>query len=574
MKKLKVLFIWPNYEDTMLGLPLGFAYLISNCRSEKFEFKLIDCKLDGLNSSDSDLVRRIDALSPTIIAVSASSSNFNEALEILHTSKNLDKDIITIIGGPHATAYGRQAFECEDIDFLFMGEAEVGFKEFLDSFVDENAKAYSEINGLAYKDNNGNRYFSEPAKIENLDSLIPPDYDAINLEGYIEKGYNYLSGKKRCAPIYCTRGCPYECKFCSVPSISGKKVRKHSVPYLINMVKYLYEKKGIRGFNVVDDNFTFYVNFAKDFCREIIKLGFPDIEFNSPNGIRMQRGDFELWTLMKQAGWNTITVAPESGSPRILQLMKKDLDPDVVPGIVAEMKKAGLKINGFFILGFPGETIEDLQKTEKLISLCHFDNISATFFQPMPGTPIYDELIKQGELSAQQLPGYFGDSDTHLYMAKSLEGIDLPTYRRKLLKLTWVSEAVENLSTHEDLSSLNNIFVVGAGTFAVRVLEKLGQCVIPVGGIVDELLQADMFHGINVFSFNRNTFEKSKVRNSIFLMAISDQHYRSNALGRLVNNGVPPDRILYFEPSAFDEIFDKQFIPLLKKIPYFKQHDL
>ena len=573
MEKLRVLFVWPNYQDTMLGLPLGIGYLISNCRDERFEFELIDCALDDLKSTDPELAHKIKAFSPSILAISASSSNFNEAVAILRMSKELNGDITTIIGGPHATAYGRQAFEGKEIDFLFMGEGEIGFKDFLRSFVEPNAKNYSEIEGLAYKDKNGNQYFSEPANIENLDSLLPPDYDSINLDRYIDKGYHYLSSKERCVPIYATRGCPYRCKFCSVPSISGNIVRKHSISYLANIIKYLYEKKKIRGFNIVDDNFTFDVSFAKDFCREIIKLNLQDIEFNSPNGVRMQRGDFELWALMKKAGWNIITVAPESGSPRVLKLMKKDLDPCEVPAIITDMKKAGLGINGFFMLGFPGETIEDLKETENLIRLCRFDNLSVTSFQPMPGTPIYDELIEQGDLCTHQLPGYFCDSDndTLVYKTKSLDGIDLLKYRKQLEKLSWFNDGLETLSMDENLDEVANLFIAGAGSYTVRILEKLEKFGIPVDGIVDEISSTEKIRELNIYSLNRNTFDKEKIGNSIFLVAISGQHYRSNAFGRLLNNGVPLNRIIYIEPSVFDVTFENQLMQLFRKIPYFKQ---
>lgn len=411
MKKLKVLCVWPKNEAGLLSIPLGFAYLFSNCADPSFEFGLIDCVLDDLPADAPGFIARVRDFSPAVLAISGSSANFGQTVAILRAVRELDPEIITIVGGPHATAYGRQAFANPDIDFLFMGEAEIGLKELLKVLAGKSSQQVSDIRGLAYKDRDGACHFSEPARIENLDALLLPDYDAVNIDRYIEAGSTYLSTKERCAPIYCTRGCPYHCKFCSVPSISGRKLRRHSVPYLIDNIKYLYERKEIRGFNVVDDNFTFDIEFAKEFCRQVIASGFEEIEFNSPNGIRMQRGDSELWTLMKHAGWQTITVAPESGSQRVLQLMGKDLDLRPVPGIIADMKKAGLLINGFFMSGYPGETEDDLRETEKFIKTCGFDNVYVASFQPMPGTQIYAELVANGTLCTHHLPGYFGTTE-------------------------------------------------------------------------------------------------------------------------------------------------------------------
>ena len=411
MDKLRVLFVWPKNEGGLLSIPLGFAYLFGNCLDEQFKFGLIDCVLDHLSGTDPEFINRVTSFSPSVLAVSGSSSNFSETQSILQAVKKLDRKIVTIVGGPHVTACGPQVIEQENIDFLFLGEAEIGFKQFLKSLSGQSTTSFAEIQGLVYRDKDGACHFSEPARIENLDALSLPDYDAVNIDRYIEAGSTYLSTKERCAPIYCTRGCPYHCKFCSVPSISGRTLRRHSVPYLIDNIKYLYERKKIRGFNVVDDNFTFDIEFAKEFCRQVIASGFEEIEFNSPNGIRMQRGDSELWTLMKHAGWQTITVAPESGSQRVLQLMGKELDLSPVPGIIADMKKAGLLINGFFMSGYPGETEDDLRETEKFIKTCGFDNVYVASFQPMPGTQIYEELVANGTLCTHHLPGYFGTTE-------------------------------------------------------------------------------------------------------------------------------------------------------------------
>lgn len=558
MNKLRVLFIWPRNEDTMLGVPLGYAYLLSNCRGEAFEFELLDCILDNLESGNPRLLERVRAFAPQMVAISAASSNFPEATAILRSIKAWNPQVVTLLGGPHATVYGPHAFACPDLDFLFRGEGEVGLKAFFEAVRAAAPERYPQIPGLAYRDGEGQPFFNAPAKIDDLDALSYPDYEAIALDRYIEQGYNYMAGKARCAPIYCTRGCPYICKFCSVPSVSGKRVRKHSVPYLIGLVHYLYEEKGIRGFNVVDDNFTFDVDFAKEFCREIIRLGLEDLEFNSPNGIRMQRGDAELWSLMRQAGWKSVTVAPESGSKRVLQLMKKDLDPGLVPGIVVDMKQAGLRVKGFFIIGYPGETPEDLRQTARLIEGCRFDEISVTYFQPMPGTPVCDELIAQGELSPNQLPGYFGNGDNPVYVTRSLAGFDLPLYRSYLVSLVENRDNFVQLLTTDRLQSLTDIYVVGSGSFAAKLIDKLNEFDLPVTGVIDEIHEGPTFHGVRVYSVLRGDLDRSRSANAIFLMAISIDQYRRNAVERLGSRGVPKRRILYFDPVIFEKIFSSK----------------
>jgi radical SAM superfamily enzyme YgiQ (UPF0313 family) len=200
---------------------------------------------------------------------------------------------------------------------------------------------------------------------------------------------------------------------------------------MIRWITFLYEEYNIRGFSIIDDNFTFYTDYAKDFCKEVIKLSYNDVEFNTPNGVRMQRSDSELWKLMKQAGWKGVTVAPESGSERVLKSMRKNLNVKEIPAIIKNIKKAGLKVRGFFMVGYPGETLEDLEKTKKLIKKCKFFNLSISYFQPMPGTPIYDELVEKKEIHPDTMPALFDDK-IKSYRSPTLAGVDLSRFRYKM----------------------------------------------------------------------------------------------------------------------------------------------
>ncbi len=142
---------------------------------------------------------------------------------------------------------------------------------------------------------------------------------------------------------------------------------------MIKWIKYLDYKQHIRYINIIDDNFTYNVDFAKSVCRKLIKMNLKNLRFGTPNGIRFQRSDAELFKLMKQAGWEFIIVAPESGSEKTLEKMGKHLNLADLPGKVKEIKEAGLKCIGFFMVGYPGETKNDIKKTVQLIRRTPFD---------------------------------------------------------------------------------------------------------------------------------------------------------------------------------------------------------
>lgn len=420
---MKIALIWPKGFDTNYVLPLALGYLKSNLDQNKHEVKIIDCSLRKLDSDSPILRQEIIDYNPDVAGISCWATTYYEAVKILGVVKSINKDIITVIGGVHATTYPDRTMEHPEIDFLFRGEAELSFPVFMDKLANENPKNENVL-GLTYR-SNGSLIKNPPERRDDIDEITWPDYDAIDLEGYIKSGYRLHTTIKRNAPIWVTRGCPYRCTFCTAPLQNGKKVRTHSVDYMVRLVKHLYFEKNIRQINIIDDNFTFHTEYAKDFCRAIIGLNLEDLRFNTPNGIRVQRTDKELLNLMREAGWKSLIIAPESGSKAILEKMQKDLDPDIVPDKVREIREAGLKCSGFFIIGYPDETIEDIEATVHLIKKCRFNFFFLNNFQPLPGTPLYDQLVKRGEIKDGLMPKNFSDG-VRAYTPEALKNVNFP----------------------------------------------------------------------------------------------------------------------------------------------------
>jgi radical SAM superfamily enzyme YgiQ (UPF0313 family) len=363
---------------------------------------------------------------PDVVGVSCWSTEYEEAIQIIKRVKRIDQGIVTVLGGIHTTSYAKEVIKNNDVDFLIRGEAEQSFSKFLDEICKDSSDL-SKVSGLVYRSKDGVVIFNELKLEDNLDNIKIPNYDAIRLDEYIKLGYRYASRNKRNAPIMVTRGCPYRCNYCAGPIQNGKRIRSHSLDYVIDWVKFLYYEKEIRTINIIDDNFTFNTEYAKSFCEAIIKLNLKDLTFGTPNGIRMQRTDVELFTLMKRAGWECIFIAPESGSINTLKRMKKDLDPAIIPQKVREIKEAGLYVVGFFIVGYPGETKDDIQATAKLIRSSRFDYFSIFKFQPLPGTPIFEELVECGEISKDFLPTHQFTGNTP-YCPNELKNFNFGTF--------------------------------------------------------------------------------------------------------------------------------------------------
>ncbi len=465
-QRRRIALLWPRGFDpsTTISLPLG--YLKSNVDPERYDVRIIDCALDQLDSTSAELRYRLQDFAPDVVGVSTWSPMYPEAVALVQLAKSLDPGVVTVMGGAHASSYADRCMDVAELDYVFSGEADLSFAVFLDQLA-EGEPDWARVQGLVWRGADGQLRRNDPERADDLDVIALPDYDAIRLEDYNAQGYRWNSPPIGNAPLWVTRGCPYRCQYCAAPDLNGRPVRTHSIEYMRTWIQQLYDR-GVRWFNIIDDNFTYHVKYAKAFCRMVIEMDLPGAGFGTPNGIRMLRGDAELWRLMKQAGWRHLLVAPESGSNDTLERMKKDLKLGEVPRVVREIQDAGLRCQAFFILGYPGETAADIEETFRLIRKCRFNFVFLANFQPLPGTPIYDELVAKGEIEDGLLPFAFSDGirvytppelldfnfskfilKTHLMMAASnprnvpyhasiLFHLYKPSFvAKKLLKTTW-----------------------------------------------------------------------------------------------------------------------------------------
>lgn len=429
---MKVALVWPYGNDYTYSIPLGLGYLVSNCSSPGVEFKIFDGTLYDAPYHSAMFKDFLLKYRPDMLGISCWSKTFPETIEILKLAKMLLPNVITVLGGIHPTVYAEKTLEISLADYVLVGESEFTFKSFIENI--SNNEELLKIPGLVTKNSTG--VTKNPLCLPmNLDDITFPDYSAIELTKYFDKGYRYFSRTSRNAPIWMTRGCPYQCKFCSAPLINGKKIRMHSVEYGIEWIDMLYKDFGVRHINIIDDNFTFYADYTKNFCEALIKKNYHNFTIYAANGIRAQRTDFETLRLMKRAGWKTITVAPESGSRRVLKLMKKELDPDIWVSKVREIKEAGLRSHGLFLIGYPGETIQDIQETEKLIQKSKFDSIGIQYFQPLPGTPVYDDLVERGEIEDSLLPN--STTGSRVYVTTNLTNFNFSRFALKMYLLNF-----------------------------------------------------------------------------------------------------------------------------------------
>lgn len=401
----KILFIWPYGAFDRATLPLAYTYLIPVLRRQGYHVDFLDCAVEEIPPDSPQFRQALEYYQPDIVGVSAWSVHKTMATHALQRVKEFSTDILTMAGGPHFSGDPGYSLASDAgvIDFVFKGEAEESLIQFLQLIAQDgwSIDDLNQVPGLCYLRADGEVHETDAKSPASLDGLGQPDYECINLPLYLKKGYAYRSESRQQAAILTTRGCPYTCDFCSAPFLNGRRVRKHSPAYLLELLKTLYVEFDIRHFNIIDDNFTFDVPYAKQFCKMVLdnQEWLRGVSFGTPNGIRIEKTDADLFYLMKAAGWKRVIVAPESGSQKMVDLMAKHLKLSIVPEKVAQIQKAGLECEAFFIVGHPGEDRETVEATKQFIQDVKFDLVSLHLFQPLEGTPIYSELVTMGTLA-------------------------------------------------------------------------------------------------------------------------------------------------------------------------------
>jgi radical SAM superfamily enzyme YgiQ (UPF0313 family) len=400
---LKVLLIKPSNLSDHIQPSLGLGYLAAQIRNDH-EVRIIDCIKEHLPGPQ--LLPVLREFQPDMVGSQCYSMDLAMLKPVLETVKQFNKKIVTIVGGAHATAapeHTLKYFGEELLDFVFVGEGEIGFPLFLKELERAEGPRLNLVPGLGWKEN-GRVRTNPRAEVPDLDQLGMPAWDLIMPETYPFSPHGVVCKNFPIAPVMATRGCPYMCTFCSS---ANTKLRKRSVELVINEVKLLQQRHGIREFHMVDDNFTLDMDYAKEFCQALIDHKI-NTSWATPNGIRLERLDKELLHLMKRAGFYSICVGIESGSDKIRIKMKKGSNKNKIRKDLQMVDEVGgIDVTGFFIVGFPGETLDDIRETIEFAKELPLQRATFHSFIPLPGTEVWREMETSGELDRVDWERYF-----------------------------------------------------------------------------------------------------------------------------------------------------------------------
>ena len=404
--------------------PMGLLYVASALEAGH-QVSIIDALAEGwknvhkigVNGEDKwygglefeEIAKRIkrDGIKLVAITVPFSISHWS-AQKVASAIKDIDKNIITVLGGHHVTVRPLDVLSNNDVDYIVVGEGEYAMLELVDALEHGGSAGPEKIEGIGYKIDGKPVINPSRKPIQDLDSLPFPARHLLNLENYfsaVEAGQSprgdYLPAGKKWATLITSRGCPYECVFCAIHLTMGRKWRPRSAQNVVKEIEELVNIYGIRHFMIEDDNMTLDVTRAKEICDFIIqrKLG---ITWCMPNGVRADALDEELIKKMKASGCTEVFVAPESGDQNVVNnIIKKRIDLKKIEEAVRLFSKYGVNVNAVFVIGCIGETKENIRQSigfaRKLIQL-GAKGICANIATPYYGTELYRQAKEKGFL--------------------------------------------------------------------------------------------------------------------------------------------------------------------------------
>jgi len=372
--------------------PLGLGILASLLRGKGYKVRILDCEALRLNLEEA--VREVFSFSPDFAGITASTLAIYSAAALAAALKKRSLKLITILGGPHLTALSEETMDLfPQFDIGVIGEGELTLVELLQVFREKNNLAG--VEGIVYREN-GKAIKTPPRPfIENLDTLPFPAWDLYpDLKKYYRPSA-FGFRKLPCTSLITSRGCPGRCSFCNQGGW-GRRYREHSAGYVINMVRLLYHKYGIRDLAIYDGTFGVNQKRLIDLCEMLIK---EKLNLFWSCNFRVEMAKPEVLRLMKKAGCWGIAYGIESCSQDVLNFLQKDITPEKTAEVLRWTKEAGIISKGYIMIGTPIETARSFHKTLDSVLKLDLDLLTVNSFTPFPGTLDYQRADSYGKFN-------------------------------------------------------------------------------------------------------------------------------------------------------------------------------
>ena len=440
---MKVVLIRPPILQLQANLssygaipPIGLAYIAAVLRENGHEVSVIDAageSLDQLSEvsspvgtltrqgfSSDEIVERIPVDAEVVAFSHMFLHEWPTIREVCEKTKIRFPGVAIILGGENATAFWKKIFEeTSAVDYMILGEGENTILRLLSAIREGSFK--NGLRGIVAFKNGLDQPSELSERIAEINELPWPAWDLFPIQNYVANADTHGVHRGRSMPILATRGCPFDCTFCSSPAMWTRRYVARDPKDVVLEIKSYVERYGINNINFCDLTAIIRREWILEFCAELSAQGV-SITWQLPTGTRSEALDFEVLTQMYATGCRNITYAPENGSERMLKILKKKVDLRTMIKSLRSARKAGLVTRVNIIIGHPQENKRDLLHSLRFLAWASWvgcDDAAVMIFAPYPGSEDTASLINQGVVSLT--PDYY-------YLALARSGWSTRTY--------------------------------------------------------------------------------------------------------------------------------------------------
>lgn len=398
-ERCKVLLINPPNNFISDYPPLGLGYLASTLEKDGFNVKIFDMAKWSWDKDFNEISKVIKKEEPFIVGITSLTDSRLSSFKMVKLVKEIIPESKIVMGGPHPTFLYEQILQNFPVDFIVRGEGEITFLELTNKLATNTSP--KDVKGIAFKDNE--KIIKNPDRplITNLDCVPFPAYHLLDMDSYMRENLapwmiqieKEEAIKIKKGYIITSRGCPFNCIFCSTSKFWGRMFRARSPRNVVDEIEFLHEKYKINYFFIIDDTFTIDQQRVVEICKEILQRKL-DIFWMAET-----RPDYvsdELFYWMRKAGCNLIEFGVESGSPLILKKIKKQISISQIIKAFKLAKKYNLKTLAFIMVGNPGESKKTVEQTIKLLNKIRPDYMGVAATRIYPQTELFDMAKRKG----------------------------------------------------------------------------------------------------------------------------------------------------------------------------------
>ncbi len=404
----------PGQDDDFIAMPLGIIYLAAIVRQAGLPVECVDERV----ATEAEVKAAI--AQNDIIGFSSLTPHVGRAIRWAEHARALGKKVM--MGGPHATVDPNIFLDSGHFDLVVRGEAEHAIVPVITRFDDR--AALGEILGLSYFDAGGAKVSTPDRPLiaeEDLDAIPFPAWDLLPFNRYT------ALNRERLFYIFSSRGCPFRCIYCQ-KELTGRGFRTRSVGNICDELELIVKKYQPGNILFIDELFTCQKKRVYALCDEIIRRG---LKFNWACETRVDRLDYPMAKRMREAGCGRLYYGVETASQKCLDTLKKDCKAYKIADAIRIARRAGLWSKVFLIVGTPGETLEDVRETERVMRLAMPDLIRISLFNPLTATESFETY--KDRIDPNLVFTEYVDSDRSPYIHENFSNDELNHIRRRMV---------------------------------------------------------------------------------------------------------------------------------------------